>query len=353
MKSKLFCFLLPVYASAWVAADAHAADAHPAELLRTLQPLSVRGVNYFPRETPWGGLWTKTPAEVWEKDMALAASLGCNTVRTFVQFLPALEQACLLRSDGTPTPAYLDKVESSLAAAWRHGIRLILCLEFSQQWLAAPDATERWKRALTAVVTAHRDDGRVLMWDLMNEPEGDAKWNDATRGYLRAALPFIKQLDSNHPTTVGITFRIDRLSKVGMPDVLQYHEYCPKTLLFSKGPARVSESIAAQRRAGGARPLLIGEFGMSTARDTQHGVEESLRSKIGDAPGTEAEQARLYEIVLAAAEKELIAGVLAWCLHDYPIKNPNESHFGLVRPDGFLKPAALVLRNAYARWTHP
>ena len=65
----------------------HAADASPA-VLRILPPLSVRGVNYFPRETPWGGLWTKTPAEVWEKDMALAASLGCNTVRTFVQFAP-------------------------------------------------------------------------------------------------------------------------------------------------------------------------------------------------------------------------------------------------------------------------
>ena len=353
MKSKWLCFVLLVSASARVAADAPAADGHPAELLRTLQPLSVRGVNYFPRETPWGGLWTRTPAEVWEKDMALAASLGCNTVRTFVHFSPALEQAGLLQSDGTPTTAYLDKIETLLASAWRHGIRLILCLEFSQPWLAAPDATGRWKRALTAVVTAHRDDGRVLLWDLMNEPDDDAKWTDATRAYLKAALPFIKQPDPNHLTTVGLAFRCDRLAGTGLPDVLQYHEYCPKAHLFAKGPACVSDSIAGQRRVGGARPLLIGEFGMSTARDPRHGAEESLRGKISDAPGTEAGQARLYGIVLAAAEKERVAGVLAWCLYDYPIKNPNESHFGLVRADGTLKPAALVLRGAYARWTRP
>jgi hypothetical protein len=92
---------------------------------------------------------------------------------------------------------------------------------------------------------------------------------------------------------------------------------------------------------------------MSTARDPRHGVEESLRPKINNAPGTEAEQARLYEIVLAAAEKERVAGVLAWCLHDYPIKNPNEARFGLVRPDGSVKPAGLVLRDTYSRWTHP
>jgi len=163
-------------------------------------------------------------------------------------------------------------------------------------------------------------------------------------------VPFTKQLDPNHLTTVGITYRIDRLVEVGLPDVLQYHEYCPKADLFARGPARVRESITGQRRSGGARPLLIGEFGMSTARDPQHGAEESLRSRINDAPGTEAEQAQLYEIVLAAAEKERVAGVLAWCLHDYPIKDPNESQFGLVRADGALKPASGVLRKYYVRW---
>jgi endo-1,4-beta-mannosidase len=349
MKMKLYLAWL------WICLGANRASAadNRAELIHTLPPLSVRGVNYFPRETPWSGLWTKTPAEVWEKDMALAAALGCNTVRTFVQFAPTLEQPGLLQRDGRPTPAYLGKIECLLTAASRHGIRLILCLEFSQQWLAAPDATDRWKRALTAVVGAHRDDGRVLLWDLMNEPDDDAKWTESTRAYLRAALPFLKELDPKHLTTVGITYRTDRLAEVGLPDVMQYHEYCPKAVLFEKGVTRVSQSIAGQRRTGGVRPLLLGEFGMSTARDPQRGAEESLRPKINDAPGTEAEQARLYEIVLTAAEKEHVAGVLAWCLHDYPIKNPNEAQFGLVRPDGSLKPAGLVLRDTYSRWTHP
>jgi hypothetical protein len=57
--------------------------------------------------------------------------------------------------------------------------------------------------------------------------------------------------------------------------------------------------------------------------------------------------------VLVAAAKERVAGVLAWCLHDYPIKNPNESHFGLLRADGSLKPAALVLRDTYSHWSQP
>jgi len=190
----------------------------------------------------------------------------------------------------------------------------------------------------------------VLLWDLMNEPDDDAKWTVGTRAYLRDALPFIKRLDSNHRTTVGITWRINRLAECGLPNVLQYHEYCPKTELFEKGPTRVIHSIVNQRQVGGARPVLIGEFGQSTARDPQHGAEELLCGKIGNDPGTEAEQVRLYEIVLAAAQQERIAGVLPWCLHDYPINNPNESYFGLVRADGSLKPAAIRLQATFAKW---
>ncbi len=64
----------------------------PPPIVRDLAPLSVRGVNYFPRETPWSGMWTKTPDEVWERDMALAASLGVNTIRTFLQISPKPER---------------------------------------------------------------------------------------------------------------------------------------------------------------------------------------------------------------------------------------------------------------------
>lgn len=316
-----------------------------AEIVRTLAPLSVRGVNYFPRETPWGGMWTKTPVEVWEKDMELAASLGCNTVRTFIQFSPQIEQAGLTEKDGAPTAAYLDKIETLLSAAWRHGIRLILCFEFNQKWLE-----DRWRLGLTKVVSAHSNDGRVLMWDLMNEPDDEPKWTGATRAYLKAALPLIKQLDSNHLTTVGLAFRVDRLKEVGMPDVMQYHEYAGKAVFFKEGSKRVLVTFGNQRKVGGDRALLMGEFGMSTAGDEQHGAAMELRGKMSAATGTEAEQARLYEIVLNGAEEGKAAGALAWCLHDYPIKNPNESHFGIVRGDGSLKPAALTMREIFKRW---
>jgi len=341
----LWCCAALVGAAAETNAVAPGVTPRPA-----LPALSVRGVNYYPRETPWGGLWTKTPSRVWENDLALAASLRINTVRTFLSFSAEGEAAGLVQRDGAPTALYLDRLNTFLDLAQRKGIRVILCFDFDPHALASPDGVLHARRALSAVVGAHRDDSRVLMWDLMNEPDDDAKWTDGTRAYLRDALTSVRGLDVAQGTTIGMTWRLDRIQEVGLPDVLQYHEYCPKQILFEQGAVRVCQTIDHLRRASEGRPLLIGEFGMCTARDPVHGADPSLSAKLGVPPGSEADQARLYEIVLAAAERTRVAGVLAWCLYDYPIPNPDEAQFGLVRADGTLKPAAQVLKQAFIRW---
>ena len=309
--------------------------------------LSVRGVNYYPRATPWGGMWTATPEDVWDRDMALAASLHANAVRAFLPLSADMARAGLLAADGSPTTVYQEKIASFLSIASRHGIRVVLCFDPSQPWLADP---ARRENSIRGIAAARRGDRRVLLWDAMNEPDDDAKWTDATRAYLRGVLPLLRQADPGRPVTVGLTWRTDRLAETGLPDVLQYHEYCPKRILFENGWRQVAKSCANQRKVGGNRPLLIGEFGLSTARDPAHGCAPEMAGKLGDPPGTEEDQARLFRIVLEAAEKEQVAGVMPWCLHDYPIGNPNEAHFGLVRADGALKPAAVVLRETYARW---
>src|ERR1051325_6488252 len=148
--------------------------AAPADLVRALQPLAVRGVNYYPAQTPWSGFWTKTPGEVIEKDMALCASLHVNAVRIFVPWNDFMD------AEGAVAPAYLEKFEKFLAVAWQHGIRAVVCFEFVPRDKPLPE--DAWKRAMSAFVTPHRDDGRVLLWDLVNEPES-REWDEASRAY--------------------------------------------------------------------------------------------------------------------------------------------------------------------------
>lgn len=326
--------------------------AAPAELIREIKPLSVRGVNYFPRDTPWGKMWTETPTEVWGRDMATAAKLGVNTVRTFLSFRSDDVAKGLLTEDGSPTPAYHEKLQRLLDAGWKHGIRFVLCFEFAPNILKAPDATQRWQRAMRSIASPLRDDGRVLMWDLMNEPESDDKWTEPTKAYLKSAKAFIKEVDPNHLVTIGITYRTDRLQEIGLPDVLQYHEYGASKKSAHLGAGPVRKTINNQRMKQTEHPLIIGEFGMCTARDPQHGTSPELAPKLNAAAGTEVDQAQVYSIVLEAVKQERVGGAIAWCLYDYPINNPNESQFGLIRLDGSLKPAADVLRDAFRSWGH-
>jgi endo-1,4-beta-mannosidase len=324
--------------------------AAPAEVIHKIEPFSVRGVNYFPRDTPWNKMWPETPTEVFEQDMAAAAKLGINTVRTFLILNPDDAAKGLAIEDGTPSPAYHEKLQRLLEAGWKHGIRFILCFEFSPHILKAPDATQRWQRAMRSIAFPLRADGRVLMWDLMNEPESDHKWTEPTKAYLRGAKVFIKEVDPNHLTTIGITFRTDRLQEVGLPDVLQYHHYGTQKNNANLGPDPARRDINNQRMNQTERPLIMGEFGMSTARDPEHGVSPELMTKLNDKVGTEAEQASVYAVILEAAKLERLGGVLPWCLYDYPIKNLDESQFGLLRMDGTEKPAAKVLRDAFNGW---
>jgi hypothetical protein len=106
------------------------AEPEPAATVRALEPLSIRGINYYPARTPWGGLWTNTPAEVIERDMALMASLHINAVRTFVPCSAGTQTAKLPDDDGNVSLAYLAKVEQLLAAAWQRGIRTIFNAAF-------------------------------------------------------------------------------------------------------------------------------------------------------------------------------------------------------------------------------
>jgi len=324
-------------------------------ILCEIAPLSIRGVNYYPADTPWGGFWTETPDGVIEKDMALAASLEINTIRTFLHTRAYIRDAGFIDDKGDVSTAYLRRVDHLLEAAWAHGIRIIFCFEFKQTLTArAADGSLFWRKIMRQFLERYRNDGRVLMWDLMNEPEGQ-NWEEQVCVYLREAMPFAKSIDPNHPTTVGIAYQVARLAELGLPDVLQYHEYAPKAELFSQGTDRVAKPIATQRKVGGSRPVLIGEFGMSTARDPLHGAPVEWRDRLPMPPGTEADQHRLYQIVLRAAEEQRIAGVMPWCLHSYRTREkgfltPTESMFGLVRRDGTLKPAAMLLRQTYGEW---
>ncbi len=309
-------------------------------------PLSVRGTNYYPPRAPWSGLWQQTTAQEWQTQFAQMAALNVNAVRTFYL---GLEAPTLQAPDASYLPPMIAKISAFLAVAAQHHIKVMLCLDGG----GGPEMSDlpAWKRRFRSGVEPFIDDGRVLMWDLINEPGGSKgpKSSPALIRWLQTLSPFLQSLDCNHLDTVGLTWQFDQLWDLGIrPDVGQYHNYSGAIGLPVTGDATVRnvktdlESVIANYTQ--KRPLLIGEFGFPSATGSEKTAAEREAAL--------EKQLSITRWVLQGAEAARIAGVMNWCAFEFAPEwmGASEKSFGVIRLDGSLKPAGIVLRDTYARW---
>ncbi|MDF2439858.1 MAG: hypothetical protein JWN98_842 [Abditibacteriota bacterium] len=311
-----------------------------------LKPLTVRGTNYYPRRTPWPGLWKDATIADYEAEFKEMAALNINSLRTFYL---GLDERALQRADGTFLPPLLAKINAFLEVAARHRIKVMLCLDGGGG--AAKTDLLFWQRFFRSGIEPFIYDGRVLMWDLINEPGGNegpkatpelVTWIQKMNAQLRTIAP-------HHLTTVGLTWQFDQLWEIGVkPDVGQYHNYSgavgvapPDNHTVRNVAGDLKEIVATYT---GQRPLIIGEFGLYSTDGTE--TTEGQRQAALD------KQTNVTRWVLEGAEVARIAGVMNWCAFEFTPDwmGIKEKTFGVIRPDGSLKPAGIVLRDTYARW---
>lgn len=198
-----------------------------------------------------------------DRELGWAAGIGMNTARVFLHDL-------LWDQDNE---GFIERIESYLAAAWRHGVRTMFVL-FDSCWAASPALgmqpsprvgihnsgwvqspgtaaladplqLDRLERYVRGVVSAFSDDPRILAWDIWNEPdnEGDVSTvSAATRAakadmvvpFLSCAFDWVRACDPVQPLTCGVWFgdwaSDDRLTaietlQVSLSDVTSFHNY--------------------------------------------------------------------------------------------------------------------------------
>jgi len=309
--------------------------------LDRLKPLSLRGTNYLPRHWPWPGLWREATEKTFEAEFAEMTALHINTFRTFYFFD---EEAGLVRRDGALTPKLLARINTLLAVADRHGLKVMMCLTGSLPHLEELDT---WRRFFRTGIEPFAYDGRILMWDLINEPGGSkgpkatvelSTWIQTMYGELEALAP-------NHMLTVGLCWQFDQLWELGVkPPVAQFHNYSGAVGVQPPGqpPVRnVADDLRGIQGFTNHRPLVIGEFGYATV------VDEARKD------ASPKRQLEIYQGVLTGAQAAQITGVYNWTLfHFVPDwMGKGEQSFGVIRPDGSLKPAGELLRDTYKRWS--
>jgi len=173
------------------------------------QPWTAEQANAWYARQPWvvGSNFIPSSAinqlEMWQADtfdlpaidreLGLAQGIGMNTMRVFLHNL-------LWQQD---SEGFLKRMDQFLAIAEKHHIRILFVLLDSvwdprphlgkqreprprvhnSGWMQAPGAeilkdSSRWdkevKPYVVGVISHFRDDKRVLMWDLMNEPDNSS-----------------------------------------------------------------------------------------------------------------------------------------------------------------------------------
>jgi endo-1,4-beta-mannosidase len=355
----------------------------------------VLGVNYWPRRKAmyW---WSQfDPGEVRE-EFALIRELGLDMVRIFLlwdDFQPAPDQvsrACLdhlitvaeiaaalgLKLDVTFFTGHMSG--PNWAPGWlldgrprRLARQLVSSGRVVQRGYRNPYADEQALQAerllLRTVVGALYDHPAIAIWNLGNEPDLFA-WPPnaaAGRAWVREMTQLIHGLDSRHPVTCGLHVA-NLLQDNGLrvtevfaeTDVAVMHAY-PMYGWVARSPLDPDfvPFTCALTTALCGKPVLMEEFGGPTAPPGRGSYMwrwlANRFPRIQFMAGEEA-MAEYLAGVLPRLVSVGATGALLWCFADYAAdlwdRPPldlarHERFFGLVRPDGTLKPHAQVLKN--------
>jgi endo-1,4-beta-mannosidase len=221
---------------------------------------------------------------------------------------------------------------------------------------------------LKTVVSRLKDHPGIWMWNLGNEPDLFA-WpitsNDGA-AWVKEMVGLIKSIDPNHPVTIGLHgdglhrdngLRIDKV--YAHTDIAVMHSYPMYTPWARKplDPDFVPFTCALTAALAG-KPVLMEEFGGCTALPG----ETTYTMKWTETNGREREQfmaseedfAEFLSLTISKLHDSGATGAMVWCYADYipqlwdlpPCNNSrHERFFGLVRPDGSLKPHAKVIQE--------
>ena len=361
----------------------------------------LTGVNYCPRRKAmyW---WSDFDALEVADEFDIIASLGMDVVRIFLLWddwqetpdtvspgrLRDLSKVCDIASDrglGIDVTFFTGHMSGpNWAPGWmlapdarRHGsphVRQVVSggrvvdTPYRNMFLD-PVALAAERLLVETVVGEFRDHEAIWMWNLGNEPDLFAHPESAESGtaWVTEMTDHIHTLDPSHPVTMGLHtanllsdngLRVDQVFAAG--DVAVMHGY-PMYVPWARDELDpdLVPFLCALTTALSGKPCLAEEWGGCTAPDgtgsvvwewTSYGQERS-QFMAGEEDFADYVRATLPRLVEVGA-----TGAMLWCFADYapelwdrpPCEDTgarHERHFGLVRPDGSLKPHAEVIKE--------
>lgn len=182
-----------------------------------------------------------------DRELGWAESLGFNTMRVFLHHIAWTSDKA----------GFKKRLNQYLDISSKHNIKTILVFfddcwndEYrggkqpepktgihNSGWLRDPgttirtnkDSVEMLERYVKDIITTYKDDSRVLMWDLYNEP-GNNKYVDESLPLLKLAFSWARAVNPSQPLTAGVwkwddNFKNLNAFQLANSDVITYHSY--------------------------------------------------------------------------------------------------------------------------------
>lgn len=212
-----------------------------------------------------------------DKELGYAEGIGFNTMRVFLYSL-AWQQ---------DKPGFKKRINEYLAIADKHHIKTMFVF-FDDCWnadakigkqpapktgihnsgwlqdpgnrLGTPGQEAMLKAYVTDVMTTFKNDKRILLWDLYNEP-GNSKKKDASMDLLVKVFTWARAVNPSQPLSVGLwDWSFEKLNTYQAlnSDVITYHDY-------TEEPSHL-KTIQMLKTHG--RPLICTEY-MARTRNSR------------------------------------------------------------------------------------
>ncbi|MDR0730750.1 MAG: hypothetical protein LBF63_03715, partial [Treponema sp.] len=192
-------------------------------------------------------MWQNESFDVFaiEKELALASRYGYNSCRVFLQYL-------VWREEGV---VFLRNFETFLGIAGKNGITVLPILFddcafagkepfmgkqddpkpdiHNSGWTPSPGFTiaddpasgGSLKSYVQTLVRAHKDDPRIIAWDLYNEP-GNGGREGKSLSLLTGVFAWARDCEPAQPLTSGIyNWKDYDLPCAGLSDIISFHDY--------------------------------------------------------------------------------------------------------------------------------
>ncbi|MBN1878308.1 MAG: cellulase family glycosylhydrolase [Anaerolineae bacterium] len=242
------------------------------------QPFEVKGVNYYPRQTPWRRFLEEFDVEQVTIELDLIQQAGFNTLRIFLWYEPLF--TCEPET-AIPQEAVFAKLDTLFRLAQERDLKLIVTLNDLPDLVFRPLYTDwaRYDTQTVYIVRRYRNTPAILAWDLRNEGDLDygAQGGDTARftqaevlAWLEHVSGLVKANDSYHLITAG--WWGDPTVTGSSVDFLSFHHWYDAQQLATR---------IADYRGKVTLPLLLEEVGYHSWATAPTGArDEALHKRL-------------------------------------------------------------------------